>query len=92
MRAIDKILKDYNKNPELFVLATEYENNCLFAYMDLKDEYRKPNHVSKMRHRAIKRQCYKRAKKELERKKRVRDVFDRIVERNGDALTRLSKG
>ena len=65
MRYIDKVLKDYKKNPELFILATQYENECLFAYIDLKDEYHRPNHASKMRYRAIKKQCYKRAKKEL---------------------------
>jgi len=46
--------------------AMLYASNAMWSYIeDFKEEYKKPNQVDKMRHRAVKRQCYKRAKKEL---------------------------
>jgi hypothetical protein len=66
MNGHDKMIKRFLKNRELFVLAIEYENKSMWSYIeDFKDEYKKPNQVDKMRHRAIKKQCFKRAKKEL---------------------------
>lgn len=68
MNGHDKMIKRFMKNRELSLLAIEYENKSMWSYIeDCKDEYKKPNQVDKMRHRAVKRQCYKRAKKELKR-------------------------
>lgn len=55
------------KGGRLFIKANLLMNEALWAYIDCyKEEYKKPNQVDKRRNRAIRKQCYKRAKKELE--------------------------
>lgn len=49
---------------EMRRLAMQYEVDSMWSYIqDMKDEYVKPNQFEKMRHRAVRKQCYKRAKK-----------------------------
>lgn len=65
-KGYDQLTKKFSKNNKLFVLANEYANQAMWSYIeDYKDEFKKPNPVDKMRHRAIAKQCYKRAKREL---------------------------
>lgn len=48
---------------EMHRLANSYANQAMWSYIeDMKDEYFKDNQVDKLRHRAIKKQAYKRAK------------------------------
>jgi len=61
-----RIKKLIIKDAQMHRLANEYANKAMWGYIeDYKDEFKKPNPVDKMRHRAIKKQCFKRAKKEL---------------------------
>lgn len=54
------------KGGRLFFKANFLANEAMWAYIECyKDEYKKPNQVDKSRNRAVLRQCYKRAKKEL---------------------------
>ena len=44
-------------------LALSYEEASMWTYiLEVDDKYKKPNQVDKMRHRAVRKQCYKRAK------------------------------
>lgn len=62
-----KVLKKLNgDNPQLHRTALKYAEQSMWDYiMNYKDEHKKPNQVDKCRNRAIMKQCYKRAKKEL---------------------------
>ena len=88
-----KLVKKLNgDNPQLHRTALKYAEQAMWDYiLNYKEEYKKPNQVDKSRNRAVMKQCYKRAKKDLERKQRVKAVFDKLVAKNGDALKRLSK-
>lgn len=63
---IDRLMEKIRKHNELWCLANEYRNKSMWSYIeDYKEEFKKPNQVNKSRIRAIDKQCYKRAKKEL---------------------------
>lgn len=57
---------------EMRRLAMQYEVDSMWSYIqDMKDEYVNPNQFEKMRHRAVRKQCYKRAKREVLKMGRV---------------------
>ena len=61
------LMKLTSKESQIHRLANEYVNKAMWDYiLKYKEEYKKPNQVDKCRNRAIRKQCYKRAKKELE--------------------------
>ena len=54
-------------NPQLHRTALKYAEQAMWDYiLNYKEEHKKPNQVNKSRNRAVMKQCYKRAKKELE--------------------------
>lgn len=53
-------------NPQLHRTALKYAEQAMWDYiLNYNEEHKKPNQVDKCRNRAIMKQCYKRAKKEL---------------------------
>lgn len=56
-----------SRDSQLHRNALKYAEKSMWDYiLNYKEEYKKPNQVDKCRNRAIMKQCYKRAKKELE--------------------------
>lgn len=55
-------------------LAYKYLETSMWTYiLEVDDKYKKPNQVDKMRHRAVQREAFKRAKREVLKLERMDD-------------------
>ena len=65
---------------EMRRLAYQYLETSMWTYiLEVDDKYKKPNHVDKMRHRAVQKQAFKRAKKFVLELQNVMDEHDDVL-------------